>query len=226
MSMLFRKHFRTTMVLALVVGAIALALVIRKVAQDAAHRRYMDAQTQLAERISTMREWPAFRDPSIGGVTATLRTACRTPGVVQSGRFHYQLRLEPADSVHRLLYPTLDSSAQSAPQMRPADTVVESADVRSLPEEDREFLRRRRIYADEMSRSMALGVTLHRSPALAVEFLDNAGFRVHEFVVPTDSLEATSTTEPAALVANRIREGFCGPDVLEYASWRLRVVQK
>ncbi len=58
--------------------------------------------------------------------------------------------------------------------------------------------------------------------AYTVEFLDENGFRVHEILIPRDSLVEDNGTSGGSLVAERQQQATCGSEVLRFHSWRLR----
>lgn len=178
-------------------------------------------QQRVDQDLNTVHQWPTIQPDAAPGVTATLRTVCRTAAVGLAGKFQYELRVWPTDSAMALIA----RPSAPAPEFAQREPEIE---VREVPSDDewQERLRHREESYSRMRRQDALSIVIHTQQAhFVIEFLDADGFRTHEIVVPTDSLveETARSGRSSALVANRLAATTCGPDVLSFSSWRLRV---
>ncbi len=175
--------------------------------------RYEAEQRRISTEMNRVRVWPEYRVPSLGGAVASLRTVCASETVGFTGRFRYQLRVQPASTVLAHLEPQTPQPSR----VRGDESDLSSTGPQAQGEWN-EFQRRR----DEETRRLQrqLGIPTH--PILTVEFLDENGFRVHEILIPRDSLVEDNGTSGGSLVAERQQQATCGSEVLRFHSWRLR----
>jgi hypothetical protein len=184
----------------------------RELAARRAYARYQEEQQRRYAEMNRVRSWPDYSAPELGKAVAHLRTVCasESPGVL--GRFRYQLRIDPASEVLNIIEPPPKSSEAAGDE---SDLGVTGP---QFQREWDEFTRRRDTETLRLQRRFGIP----GPPVLTLEFLDQNGFKVHEVLIPSDSLVRRRLGSNDALVAERQQNVPCGPEVLQFHSWRLR----
>lgn len=177
------------------------------------YARYEAEQRRITAEMNQVRVWPEYRAPELADAAARLRTVCSSEAVGLSGRFRYQLRIQPASALLSLLEP----AAPGLPEVRGDESDLSSTG----PQAQREWntFRRRR---DEEVHRLQRQLGIPTPPVLAIEFLDENGFKVYEILIPRDSLIEEREGPSSVLVAERQQQTACGSEVLGFHSWRLR----